>query len=166
MTKKELELKQNIHIDEDFEVPENFNYNHDLITKISNLHVEGAFKYHESIKTVDVRAFITALVSGIDSRDGSSIELEQEVEWNDQYVFELEKGQPESNLVLGDEFNILEYAIEQIVLNIPINFSKNNGKIDFVGKDFKLLSEEEYQEELDSKMDPRWEKLKDFKVDK
>ncbi|ARU91401.1 hypothetical protein SCLARK_00764 [Spiroplasma clarkii] len=126
----------------------------------------GTLNYQDNLKCLLVQAKIFATIEAVDARDGQIIVSEnQSFEWDDEYYF-AQIAADQHNLVLGDDFDIKGYAIEQIVLNIPLNFTKNCGKISFVGKDFKLLSEEEFEQEQLDKIDPRWEVLKDFKVDK
>lgn len=165
MLKKDIELKQNVKIDSQFEIDENREYTNPLIQKISDLKIIGELKYHESIKTLSVSAVITCVVYGIDARDGKNISQSQKIEWIEDYLFEIQTGEPENNFVLGEEFDICEYAIEQIILNIPMNFTNNYDTIDFVGKDYKLFTEEDYQQEQESRLDPRWEQLDKIKFE-
>ncbi|QGS52164.1 YceD family protein [Spiroplasma tabanidicola] len=163
MLKKDIELKKTIKIDEVFNCDSINNFNHALLKKINKIKVLGALKYQETIKCLKVEAKIITDIDLIDARDGKLINIKnEEYDWNDEYFFE-EINNDQVNVVLGAEFDILEYAIEQIVLNIPINFTNNYGKISFVGKDFTFMSEEEYQQEQEKKQDPRWDKLKEFK---
>ncbi|AGR41478.1 DUF177 domain-containing protein [Spiroplasma taiwanense] len=163
MLKKEIIFKKHIKFDKKIEVPLNYNYNHDLIKKISNLKVRGTFDYRDSIKSLIVKAKIQTDIEAIDARDGNLINLiNQEFEWVDEYYFE-NINNDQSNVVFGEKFNILDYTMEQIVLNIPMNLTINYGKISFVGKDYILMSEEEYQQEQMNQINQRWEKLKDFK---
>ncbi|QEH62109.1 hypothetical protein SCHIN_v1c09140 [Spiroplasma chinense] len=166
MFKKDIEIKKHIVFSEKYDVEQDYQYNHDLIQKVDNLFVEGSITYQENIKSISVNANISCSIKAIDARDGNIVELDDfNVEWDDEYFFEAFEDD-QHNVVLGEEFNIKEYAIEQIVLNIPINFTINYGKISFVGKDFKLLSEDEYQQEEQNKVDPRWDKLKEFNFEK
>ncbi|AUM62856.1 YceD family protein [Spiroplasma monobiae] len=162
MLKKEIELKKIINLDNDFEINQDLKINHDLIKSIDKVHVKGILNYQDIMKSVIVSATITASVSGIDARDGKEIKIiDQNYDWNEEYYFE-DVNDDQHNIVLGDKFNILDYAIEQIVLNIPMNLTNNYDKISFVGKDYILMSEDEYQQEQENKIDSRWDKLKDF----
>lgn len=162
MTKREIEQKKNIKICDFFPTPENLNFSNPQIESISSLHIDCNLKYYETIKTLDVNGNISCVINGIDGRDGKKIQLDNKIEWDDQYLFENVENVPESNLVIGEEFDVVEYAIEQILLNIPMNLTKNYGKISIVGKNFKLLSEEEYQIELENQLDSRWDKLREI----
>ncbi|AHI53132.1 YceD family protein [Spiroplasma culicicola] len=166
MLKKEIELKQHIDLDISFENQDRYDFAHDLIEQILDLKVKGTIDYQENIKCVYVNAIITATIKAIDARDGELIELkEQTFDWDEEYFFESQIDD-QHNIVMGEEFDIYSYAIEQIVLNIPVNLTNNYGKISLVGNDFKLMSEDEYQQEQDNKIDPRWEKLKEFNFEK
>lgn len=166
MLKKEIEIKQKLVLDETYYYSATDHYNNDLVIKVDNIHVKGVLTYQSSLKCIVVEAKITASITGLDARDGQTFtKTNQNFDWNEQYFF-ADVNDDQHNIVLGDSFDIKEYAIEQIVLNIPLNFTNNCGKISFVGKDFKLMSEEEYEEEQANQLDPRWEVLKDFKIDK
>ncbi|AOG60672.1 hypothetical protein SHELI_v1c07230 [Spiroplasma helicoides] len=166
MLKKEIESKKQIKFDKSFIIPEDYEYNNVLIKNISDLKVKGELNYQSSIKGLQVQAIILATIEAIDARDGSIIVLEnQEFEWDDEYFFE-NVNDDQHNLILGEEFSILDYAIDQILLNIPMNLTNNYGKISLVGKNFKLMTEEEYEQEQENEIDPRWDKLNDFKFKK
>ncbi|QHX36869.1 DUF177 domain-containing protein [Spiroplasma sp. BIUS-1] len=166
MLKKDIELKGLINLDQDFEISQDLNLNHDLIKSIDKVHVKGILNYQDSMKSVIVSATITASISAMDARDGKNIQLlDQVYDWNEEYYFE-DINDDQHNIVLGDKFSILEYAIEQIVLNIPMNLTNNYDKISFVGKDYILMSEDEYQQEQENQIDSRWDKLKDFNFEK
>ncbi|QBQ07962.1 hypothetical protein SGLAD_v1c07630 [Spiroplasma gladiatoris] len=163
MLKKDIILKKNIELDNFYKNIESKNFNHALIEDINNIGIKGKIKYQESLKAININAIITCDLKLIDARDGKVVDIKkEEFVWDDEYFFESAIND-QANIVFGESFNILEYAIEQIVLNIPMNFTINYGKISFVGKDFTLISEEEYQQEQENKEDPRWDKLKEFK---
>ncbi|AGR42342.1 YceD family protein [Spiroplasma diminutum] len=166
MLKKDIELKQLINLDENLEINADFKIDHDLIKSIEKVHVKGILNYQESMKSIIVSAKITATIHAMDARDGKDIKLDDQIyDWNEEYYFE-DINDDQHNIVLGDKFSILDYAIEQIVLNIPMNLTNNYDKISFVGKDYILMSEEEYQQEQENQIDSRWEKLKDFNFEK
>ncbi|AHB36600.1 YceD family protein [Spiroplasma apis] len=161
MLKKDIELKKNIDLDLTYSDIDNSNFEHALLKKIDKIEIKGKLVYQDSIKGIYIKAKICADYQALDARDGSEISITNEtLDWEDEYFFESKDDQ--HNIVIGEQFDILGYAVSQIVLNIPINFTKNYGKISFVGKDFKLMSEEEYQQEQAEKLDPRWNKLKDL----
>ncbi|AUB31883.1 YceD family protein [Spiroplasma floricola] len=166
MLKKEIELKKVINLDKELEISSSLNINHDLIKSIDKVHIKGTLSYQDLMKSLIVNAKITASISAIDARDGKVIQLlDQNYDWQEEYYFE-NVNDDQHNILLGDKFNILDYAIEQIVLNIPMNLTNNYGKISFVGKDYILMSEEEYQQEQENQVDSRWEKLKEFNFEK
>jgi uncharacterized metal-binding protein YceD (DUF177 family) len=77
-----------------------------------------------------------------------------------------DENEPDYNIVFGEEFDELQYAIDEIVLNIPINFTRNYGKITFVHEFGEYFDEEEFAKSQENKMDPRWEKLNELKFKK
>ncbi|ALD66689.1 DUF177 domain-containing protein [Spiroplasma cantharicola] len=166
MLKKEIELKGHVDLDREFPINTNLQLNHDLIKSIDKVYIKGILNYQDAMKSVLVNAKITASLTAIDARDGAQITLENQIyDWNEEYYFE-DINDDQHNIVFGDKFNILEYAIEQIVLNIPMNLTKNYDKISFVGKDYILMSEDEYQQEQENQVDSRWDKLKEFNFKK
>ncbi|AKU79477.1 hypothetical protein [Spiroplasma turonicum] len=161
MLKKDFYNKGTIKLNEFYE--EVLISNNDLIKKILNIKVVGNAYFDTTSNILNIEAKIISDILAIDSRDGNEILIKNnEVDWNDEYCFDI-KNSDQYNVVLGDSFDFKEYAIEQIVLNIPINLTNNYGKISYVGNNCVLLSEEEYEDELENKTDDRWDKLKDFK---
>ncbi|WP_342275194.1 YceD family protein [Spiroplasma endosymbiont of Cantharis lateralis] len=166
MLKKDIELKGIVNLDKEFEINNELKLSHDLIKSIDKVHIKGILNYQDAMKSVIVYAKITASLTAIDARDGTIIKLEDQIyDWSEEYYFE-DINDDQHNIVFGDKFNILEYAIEQIVLNIPMNLSNNYDKISFVGKDYILMSEDEYQQEQENQVDSRWDKLKEFNFEK
>jgi uncharacterized metal-binding protein YceD (DUF177 family) len=167
MLKKEIELKKIVHFEEVYSDLKDYKVNHDLVTSLNEVKVKATLVYHDSIKTLDVSGEIVADFDATDARDGKLLKNNIEnIKWNEQYSFEIDDTAPENNVVLGDDFDILGYAIDEIVLNIPINFSKNYDRISIVNEFGGFFEEDEDDSLQDDKIDPRWEKLNDFKFEK
>lgn len=167
MLKKEIELKKQLRFEETFSDLSNYEVNHFLINKLNQVKVEATLTYHDSIKTLDVNGLISVDFDATDARDGKLLKNNlEDINWNEQYSFEIDETAPENNIVLGEEFDVLAYAIDEIVLNIPINFTKNYDRITIVNEFGGFFEEDEYNSLQDEKIDPRWEKLNDFKFEK
>ncbi|WP_031543094.1 YceD family protein [Mesoplasma photuris] len=121
--------------------------------------------YLQSIETIEINGVINFEILAIDARDGKEFIYKDGIDWREEYTFSQELND-QANLILGDEFNLEEYLIEQININIPVNISKNNDIIFKTGSGWSLLSEQQYQNSKNDKPDPRWDKLSEINIDK
>ena len=61
----------------------------------------------------------------------------------------------------ADYIDLYELIWQRLIIEAPTRFVKNEPK-DKSGKSWCLMSEDEYQERIENKIDPRLEKLKDL----
>ncbi|ASP28005.1 hypothetical protein SCORR_v1c02310 [Spiroplasma corruscae] len=161
MLKKDFYLNSKLQINEFFS--EVIELNKELLKKVRNLTIKGTAYFDKNINLLSINSIIKCDIFVIDARDGTEFWLnDQSYDWIDEYCFDL-KNSDQYNLVIGEDFDFKEYAIEQILLNIPINLTNNYGKISYVANNYVLLSEDEYQLEEKNKTDDRWDKLKEYK---
>jgi hypothetical protein len=73
MFKKEIELKKNVTINQTYHQFENYQVNHDLITKLNEVSINATLVYHDSIKTLEVKGEIGVNFDAIDARDGKQL---------------------------------------------------------------------------------------------
>lgn len=83
-----------------------------------------------------------------------NIEISNEIEDDDTIFFE------KDNI-----FEIDPYILSIIVSEIPPKIVKKGAKLPGSGKGYRVLSEEEYIKEEESKVDSRWSKLDDLDLD-
>ncbi|WP_027063364.1 YceD family protein [Mesoplasma seiffertii] len=133
-----------------------------LVKKFLAVDYDLDLDYFDEIQTVKVIGVINFRLLVVDARDGQEFEYADGIDWNDEYTFNDELND-QANLILGDEFNLQDYIVEQININIPVNLSKNNDIILKAGSGWELLTQQQFDESENDNPDPRWEKLSEFK---
>ncbi|WP_425379564.1 hypothetical protein [Spiroplasma endosymbiont of Stenodema calcarata] len=63
------------------------------------------------------------------------------------------------NYLNEKKFDIIKYAWDEIIMNIPINLSKNSDKIISGDSTWQVFTEEEFAAYQDTQADSRWEQL-------
>ncbi|WP_434343907.1 YceD family protein [Mycoplasma sp. 06067-C1-B144P-99-0482-3] len=139
--------------------------NNILIKSYDYISYDLDLDYNESIKTIYINGIINYTITGIDSRIGNEIKYNNSIDWNDEYSF-TNNSDFNTNIIISDQFNLLDYIIEQINLNIPFNLSLNNDILKKYGLGWSLESEDDFQHSKNDQIDPRWEQLDNFKLDK
>ncbi|AKX33900.1 hypothetical protein SLITO_v1c02440 [Spiroplasma litorale] len=161
MLKKDFYLQKNIKFNENWK--EEIEINRDLIISLKNLSILGEANFDDISTVLSIKAKIKTDIYAIDSRDGTNFWLNDQIYvWDEEYTFDL-KNSDQYNIIIEEDFSIKEYAIDQILLNIPINLTNNYGKISYVGSNYIYLTEDEYEKESENQIDERWKKLKDYK---
>lgn len=143
----------------------NYQPNNILIKSYDYISYDLDLDYNESIKTIFINGVINYTITGIDSRIGNEIKYSNSIDWNDEYSF-TNNSDFNTNIIISDQFNLLDYIIEQINLNIPFNLSLNNDILKKYGLGWSLESEDDFQNSKNDQIDPRWEQLDNFKLDK
>lgn len=138
--------------------------NNPLIKKIEKVNYDLNVTFtaqNSNLKIIGTMAFI---LEAIDAIDGQVFIYSQELSWDDSYQFG-EILQSDANFIIGENFNLVSYLVEQINLNIPLNLSKNHDIISKVGSGWELLSETDYQikKQQSNDSDPRWDELDQWK---
>lgn len=62
----------------------------------------------------------------------------------------------------GPIFELDPYLLDLIVSEVPLTLVKKGAKLPSSGKDYRVLSEDEYNKEQENKVDSRWAKLDDI----
>ncbi|UZK63770.1 DUF177 domain-containing protein [Mycoplasma mycoides subsp. capri] len=138
--------------------------NNILIKSFDFISYDLDLDYNETLKIITVNGVINYTITGIDSRIGNEIKYSNYIDWNDEYSF-TNSSDFNTNIIINEEFNLKDYIIEQINLNIPFNLSLNNDILNKYGLGWSLESEEEFQKSQANKIDPRWEQLDNIKID-
>ncbi|PPE05446.1 YceD family protein [Williamsoniiplasma lucivorax] len=138
-----------------------------LIKKINTINYDIDLTYIADFATVEIDGMIEFSLEVTDANDGHTFTSTQQIDWNDEYSFD-EEYNDQTNLILENNFDLTAYIIEQINLNIPVNISEKHDIIYKVGSNWELLSENDYlkEQETNAELDPRWDKLNNFKTDK
>lgn len=136
--------------------------NNALVKKIKYLDYDIDVDWISSIETVSVKGVINFTLDVIDARTGDEFEYSSSIDWNDEYSF-LNLLNDQANIIVGEEFDAQNYVIEQININLPFNLSNNSDIIKKTGFGWTIMSEEEFDQNEQNKIDPRWAKLSEFK---
>ena len=132
------------------------------IRKIESCHVKISGHEYEDllILNVEVKADIIGVCSytledvPIHLNFKDSLEFSNEVEDDEELFY-----------VAEPIFDIDPYILGLIIAETPMKIVKNGAKLPSGGKDFRVLSEEEYLEEKKQKTDSRWSKLDDIELE-
>ncbi|ASZ09169.1 hypothetical protein CK556_02245 [Mesoplasma chauliocola] len=133
-----------------------------LAKKVKYLDYDVDIDWNNSIETVSVNGVINFTIDATDARSGEEFEYSDSIEWNDEYSFQ-NSINDQANLIIGEDFDIINYVIEQININLPFNLSNNSDIINKTGFGWTIMSEEEFYKNEQNKIDPRWAKLNEFK---
>ena len=91
------------------------------------------------------------------------------VKGQEEFIFvdEEEEADEDSGLIYEakDIFDLNPYIFGVLIALIPLKVVKKGAKLPKGGKDYQVLSEDEYYEQKSKKQDPRWSKLDDIDFD-
>ncbi|WP_338971367.1 hypothetical protein [Spiroplasma endosymbiont of Panorpa germanica] len=160
-TKRDLNLKKKIELDFSVEVSKERDYQEYLISEFKNAQFKGLIRYSDMIENVEIQGVIDFEIMALDARTGEVFPHKDSLNWNDTYTFN-QKYSDQQNLLLNDQLLLDELIIDEILLNIPLNLSNNYGTISKVGKNWSLLSEDQFNEQQENRVDERWSKLLDL----
>ncbi|AHI54011.1 hypothetical protein SSABA_v1c06070 [Spiroplasma sabaudiense Ar-1343] len=160
-TKRELNLKKQIPVNLEIEIGNDEDYTNFLIDKFNGISFKGLLKYSDTLENLTISGKIKFELIAIDAKNGGTFPYHDLVEWEENYTFN-DKYSDQENLILGDQFELKDLIIEQILLNIPVNLSNNCDTISKVGKNWSLLSEDQFNEQQENRVDERWSKLLDL----
>ncbi|ATZ21647.1 hypothetical protein MTABA_v1c04480 [Mesoplasma tabanidae] len=141
---------------------ESIKLNNVLVKKVTYLDYDIDIDWVNSIETVSVNGVINFTLEAIDSRTGEQFEYTNAIDWNDEYTFS-DSINDHANIIVGEEFDVKNYLIEQININLPFNLSNNSDIIKKTGFGWTIMSEEEFYQNEQNKVDQRWDKLDEFK---
>ncbi|ATZ18082.1 YceD family protein [Mesoplasma melaleucae] len=141
---------------------ETIKLNNVLVKKVKYLDYDIDVDWIDSIETVSVNGVINFTLDAIDARTGEEFEYSSLIDWNDEYSFS-DSINDQANIIVGEEFEIQNYVIEQININLPFNLSNNSDIIKKTGFGWTIMSEEEFDQNEQNKIDSRWAKLNEFK---
>lgn len=151
---------------QEFKVDETLKFDQKMFAKVSNINgvsdinVNGVIKMEQDLVRVDLTfKGVLYLPCAISNEQGDYpfefvIDELMDEEFIDAVDYE------------HDYIDLLELAWQRLIVEAPTKFVKNDC-INKSGKSWRLLSEDEYDQEKDNEIDPRFAKLKDlFKDDK
>ncbi|AAT75756.1 unknown protein [Mesoplasma florum L1] len=161
MNKQYFEKQVHTELTEIINDLESIKLNNILVKKVKYLDYDIDVDWISSIETVAVNGIINFTLDAIDSRTGEEFEYSDSIDWNDEYSFS-DSINDQANIIVGEEFDVQNYVIEQININLPFNLSNNSDIIKKTGFGWTIMSEEEFHQNEQNKVDHRWDKLNEF----
>ncbi len=149
-----LELEEDIDFSN-----EQLNQSH--IRRIDFCHVK--ILAHEYDDLIVVEACVEAKVIGVCAYTLEDVELK--LKFKDSLEFSNEVNDDED--IFFEEkpiFSLDPYILGLIVAETPIKIVKKGAKLPQAGDGYRVLSEDEYQQEKRNKSDSRWDKLDEVKL--
>ncbi len=144
----DLDLFEDYTIDKDIIIPENY-YKDSEVEKLENIHVKGKL-FHDSDDSIHVNIQIEGKMILLDSISLEKVEYPFSIKYDDILEESLKKDE--------NKLDLFEFLWENIVLEIPLKFTKVEDLSKFHGDGWKLISEEEQ----DSSNNPFNDLLKNF----
>ena len=129
------------------------------IRKISNTHVKvSGFDYEDYlILNIELDANVTSVCSY------TLEDLPYKVHLKTALSFSYEE-EEDVIQIDGPIFELDPYLLDLIVSEVPLTLVKKGAKLPSSGKDYRVLSEDEYNKENENKKDSRWSKLDDVEL--
>ncbi len=159
LTEKDLIANPHYTINDRFKVNQT-SFSYEPLKAITDLHLQGEVDYDQSTRVIIVNIKIVTNTMIVDARTLRIIPYPLVLDWNDEYSFEFSEN-PNINYLNENNFDIIKYAIDEIIMNIPINFSINDDTIISGDSSWQVISDQELDEYQANKVDPRWEELKE-----
>ena len=142
-----------VSLDEDINFPESF-YENTLIKRLEGIHVKGIIKYNLSDEVeLDLQVTGNMILNDAITLEEVAYPLDIHISGLLADYLEENGNYLEKNQNILDK---LEFLWENIVLEVPISFTKHSGKT-MTGKGWELNSNNEEEE-----IDPRLSKLNDL----
>ena len=163
-TKKDFLNAKNgiIEIDEWIAVEENDLLHHTQVKSIPEVHVTGTLQFdHRSLVFSDLD--LDGVMIVLDSITMEDLEVAFDTKSQETYSFEPIKENDEDIIVVKkDTVDINPEIFQAIIYEAPMSITRLPRDQYPKGDGWQLLSDQDKEE---PKIDPRWEKLNDFKLD-
>ncbi|WHQ36350.1 DUF177 domain-containing protein [Spiroplasma sp. SV19] len=128
------------------------------IKALNNVVIKGVIAYHSNLNAINIVATIIGEIIVEDARTLEHFRVPINIAWNDEYSFKFFK-KSDINYLNEQNFDIIKYAWDEIIMNIPINLSRNSDKIISGDSTWQVFSEEEFAAYQATQVDSRWEQL-------
>lgn len=154
-----------VHIDEWISVEENDLLHHSQVKSIPEVHVTGTLQFDGTalvFSDLDLDGVMTVL----DSITMEDLEVAFDTKSQETYSFEplqnIENSDEEIIVVKKDTIDLNPEIFQAILYEAPMSITRLPRDQYPKGNGWQLLSDQDQEE---PKIDPRWEKLNDFKLD-
>lgn len=148
--------------EDNFEIDKEAFAQNSRINGVKDLHVEGEGFLDESDDRFYANLFITGTMLVPDAITGKEIPYPFETESEEVYAFE-EVDDEDVRIVEGDEIDLLDAIVDNILLEVPLQYSIAKDDEYPSGEGWRVISEEAYQSGQEERIDPRLAKLKEYK---
>lgn len=168
-TKKDFLQSDNeiIYIDEHLAMEENDLLHHTQVKSIPEVHVTGTLQF-DGNALVFSKLEMDGIMIVSDSITSEDIEVEFDTTSQSTYSFvrldQIEEDDDEIIVVKHDAIDLNPEIFEAVLLEAPISISRLPRNQYPKGDGWQLLSDQDLNEDEDA-IDPRWEKLSEFKLD-
>ncbi len=158
-------MEDHFQFDEEFDLPPEVFGSFPLIHSAEDVHVYGSGYYNADEEIVYVHMNVDGVMICPDSISGEELEIPFNAGSDEVYSF-VETDDEGVRVVSNEVIELLEAAIEDIVLEAPLQVT-DVAPGDFPkGEGWRIVSEEEFEEERRNRVDPRLAKLREFKQEK
>lgn len=130
------------------------------IRKIEKCFVKVTAVDYESILHLDVD--ISSTVIGVCSYSLEDVELK--IHCSESLDFSDDEEDEECYHTKDTIIDLDEYILGILLANVPVRIIKKGAKLPQNGKNYRVLSEEDYEKEKSGKTDHRWDKLDSVKI--
>ena len=152
----------NVTFDEAPEISDEAFRNNSRINSVKDVHVQGRGFLDEENDCFRVFMTVSGTMLVPDAVSGEEIEYPFETESEEVYAF----GPSDEDGVRaaqGDVVDLLEAVVDDIILEVPMQYSVIDPEDYPSGDGWRVITEEEYQRSQEERMDPRLAKLKEYK---
>ena len=152
----------NVTFDEAPEISDEYFRNNSRINSVKDVRVQGRGFLDEENDCFRVFLEISGTMLVPDAVSGEEIEYPFETESEEVYAFtpSTEDGVRTAE---GDVVDLLEAVVDDIILEVPMQYSITDPEDYPSGDGWRVITEEEYQRSQEDRRDPRLAKLKEYK---
>ena len=126
----------------------------------------GSAAYHPEDRSVYVAASIEGDVIVEDAVSLKLFSYHISIPWEEAYSFQTNNYDGDMNIITNSKgFSLNDYAVDQIIFNLPINLTQKNDKINSEIKKL-ILQDDDYNKHVAEGQDDRWNDLRDIIKDK
>ncbi len=156
----------NFVFEDEFEFPKEMFESLSTINGLKNIHVCG----NGHLESKDHRLYVDMKVEGIMILPCALTleEVEYPFEMESTEVFAFEKAPDDEDVieVKGQVVDITPVIFQNIMMEVPTRVVKEGAQIKTTGQGWKMMSEEDENQNLEDDIDPRLAKLKDYFKDR
>ena len=130
------------------------------IKEVRDTHVKVSGQDYEDLLVLTVE--VSSTVIGVCSYSLEDVTLPIKIKDTLTFSFDME----DEDIIKIDNaiFDIDSYILSLIIAEVPIKIVKKGAKLPSSGDGYRVLSEDEYQKEQETKTDDRWSKLDDIEL--